>query len=453
MIPQKCANTSFNPGSMIRRFLNTSIFTYSALLLFCYSFPGCSRTGEPVAGKTIETTNGFSATVMLSGGAPARNAEVLLIDAKNWLRNISSGTSSVLDSVTTDDRGQFIITDKPDYPCNLIIETESEGSMISDVSKDLLLSGYRDTIVLDSLVTYEGVVRLPSTGTRLVWLAGTVYRNRADASDGGFILAKVPRHEHTVLLERETEDGPSLFFAGKTDLSRGPLAHPDTLVSDTGTILTLEDFEDKDNRCRLGPLLGGGWWDVYSDEYTGGSSILLQPENAAPDRFAQAIRDGGPGRERALQVLYTPGGAGIEKAYPYVFAGLNLGSEHYNLSGLDTLSFLARGNGQIVVELVQTSGSAFKAVAATSFTLTADWQEFYITPADLAVETVWFEESSEILHGELLGQGLPLYVKRPESWEELEGMVSAVHFNGTAGNEFWLDDIRIRHVTLGDLIN
>jgi hypothetical protein len=422
---------------------------------------GClfSAKEERCAGGTIETTNGckvavvITARVMLPNGTPASGLPVYLLDEKDWLAKIRDGASIALDSVRTDTAGKFkFVVFDTTRSMGLLVNTETHGALIRSVRQVILDSLYGGDIGLQPLVTYEGVVETPPPGQLKVLLAGTPYSGDVDTA-GIFRVPNVPPEKYSVIVSIAKPD-LTVEVAVAKDVQIDATTPPDTLFPDTSKVLMLEDFEDLDNRSKVGPLFGGGWWDMLSDEYLGGNSRLIQPVNPAPANFSAAIRDGGGERTRSLQVRYQPGTRpGVGRTFSYVFAGLNIGSSVYNLSQVQRLTFFARGSGDLVVEFVQQPpGTDVHVVASARMALDSAWQEFTLAPADLGVEVFQFPENPASRHADFLAAKLPLYVQPPTTWQEMGGKAQAIRFLGTGGTEFWLDHVRIHGVDLGDLV-
>lgn len=430
-------------------------FLTSAVLL-----PGCLfQSDDRVAGGTIETTNGISARVTLPNGSAASNVKVYLLDEQEWLTKVKAGASVYLDSAVTDGNGDFKIKKDTSVHASLVANADDFGILIRHVTPEVIKDGYHGIIGLRRHKSYSGVVVDSNAVPDQVLLAGTPYSSAVD-SDGTFSFPALPPESYPVVVRRKLPDDSTEYtVAGDVDLSKDSVA-ADTLVPDTSKILVLEDFDDGDNRTKLGPILGDGYWIAYSDSFLGGNSQLFQPVNAAPQNFEPAIHDGGGSHPTALQILYKSGDtAGEDQPFSYVFLEANLGGssygayKHYNLSAMDTLSFFAKGNGKAVVELVQNQiGIPLFVTASAEVNLTEAWQEFKITPDQLKITVSQFPFNPADFKQALLDSHLPAYTAKPVSWGETGGMVRTIRFLGTGGSEFWLDLIRLHGTVLNDLV-
>jgi hypothetical protein len=430
----------------------------AALLAACLTgIFGCGP--EPLAGGTIETTNGITARVVLPNGAPASNIKVFLLDEQDWLAKTKAGESIVLDSAETDTSGKFEFEDvDTNRTSSLYADVETYGVLIHDVSQQLVDDQYQGKIGLSKKVSYEGVVKETTFVAEKIFLAGSPFAAEVDAN-GKFIIKDVPQELYSVVILRKLpNESLEYVVSDKVKLDEWNEGKPVTIVPDTAKALLVEDFEDLDNRNLLGPIFGGGWWDA-ADDYPTGNSVLLQPANAAPQNFSKAIKDGGGERIHCLQVLYTPGTRpGPYEAVPFVVLTTNLGSQgvHYNLSGMDSLTLFTGGNGQLEVELVQenpaNSGVALSLLASATFDLDSTWRKISIKPSDLVVTADWFPEDLAAAKAGLEGAKLPAYTKKPETFAEMGGMITQIRFKGKGGKEFWLDHIRIHGITAGDLV-
>jgi hypothetical protein len=434
-----------------------------AVSLACaFSFWGCLFQDDRRAGGTIETTNGVvAARVVLPNGSAASNVKVYLLDEKEWLTKVKSGASIYLDSAETDGEGGFKIKKDTAIHASLVANVQDYGILIRNVTPEMIKTDYAGIIGLRRHKAYRGVVVDSNAVPNQVLLAGTPYVSTVDSATGEFSFQDLPPESYPVVVRRQLpDDSYEYAVAGDVDLSTNDSIPADTLVPDTSKILVLDDFDDSDNRTKLGPILGDGYWIAYDDSILGGNSRLYQPVNAAPQNFEAAVQDGGGTHKTALQVLYKTGDtAGVEKPYSYVFVEVNLGGssggllKHYNLGALDTLSFFAKGNGKVVMELVQNQyGIPLFVTASFTVNLTEAWQEFKITPDQLVISVSNFPANPSDFSQALQDSHLPLYTSKPQTWAETGGMFRTIRFLGTGGSEFWLDLIRLHGITLGDLV-
>jgi hypothetical protein len=127
--------------------------------------------------------------------------------------------------------------------------------------------------------------------------------------------------------------------------------------------------------------------------------------------------------------------------------------KHYNLSGMDSLTFQAAGDGQLIVELIQQNpGDVSLQVVASQTCDLATWASCSISPANLTVHVGWFPSDPKTFRSALLAAGLPAYEEKPKTWGEMGGKITMIRFKAVRGTEFWLDDIRVHGINVGDII-
>jgi hypothetical protein len=439
---------------------------------------GCA---DRVAGGTIETTNGLTARVVLPSGEPAASIKVFLVDEQDWLAKTKANRSIYLDSAETDMSGEFKIdTVDTNRSCALYADAEGYAFFIHGVTRKVLKTAYQGRIGMSKKVSYEGNIQSADPKPRKIFLAGSPFSADVDA-DGHFVIQNIPQEHYSVIILRQLADESPEYVAGdNVKLDEWTEGKHDTIVPPAKPTILVEDFEDMDNRGsqgivnRIGNIIGGtggGGWTAYTDAaYNRGTSSISSPATMTWENWIKAITAGGGDATRSLRVQYKTGLTlpAISDKYfrpedtvPFVVLSTNFGAQnvHYNLSRMDSLTFASGGSGQLVVELVQQnpkSGNSNQSVtlcviASKTFDL-GTWEVFTLKPADLQVRTVWFPDNPDAYRTQLLAAGLPAYDKPPTTWAEMGGMATEIRFKGINGKEFWLDDIRIHGINVGDLI-
>jgi hypothetical protein len=419
------------------------------VLLAATLLPRCGIQSD-IAGNGSETTNGITVAVLKSDLTPAIGATVRLIDAAHWIDKTKNSESVVIESLTTNRRGYCTLPQLPGYRCNLQIDAQNEGQLVSDIGT---APRAVDTIVLQPYGSYDGLVRSQNGQPAAVLVAGSSYIAEVDAADSSFALPQISRGTIPVFVAMQNESSREFLFVKEIEIDSNQQHRTDTLQIDSSRYLMFEDFENPNNHNDLSPMLGGGFWDAHSDSYAGGTALLSQPVDASPTSFPLAIRDGGDGRATCLQILYVPGEHGSERTYSYVNVEADIGRGNYDLTALDSISFWAKGDGAVILELVQRSTAVhWYVTAADSIVLTDTWQKFTVSCSDLKVSVLFGDSLTEDVRGQLVSEGLPAYASRPTSWTEMGAIASRISFICTGGSEVWLDNIRLFGLTVEDLM-
>jgi hypothetical protein len=449
------------PSARGTRILAAALATAGFALL-----AGCGDLlGGPRAGTTIETTNGLTARVVLPTGSPATRIKVYLIDEQDWLAKTKADQSIYIDDAETDDEGTFKFKnfDSTRTSC-LYADVEGYGFLIHAVTRKMLRDEFKNQIGMSRKVSYQGNIRDDVNKPQRIFLAGSPFSAAVD-STGKFVLNNVPPQKYSVVILRKRPDATLEYVvADNVKLDQAQEGRPDTLVTEPQKSILLENFEDQDIFSHISSILPEGMWVDNTDREYGGRSILTQPANLAPSNWIQALEQG-EANNQALHVEYTLGQAPTMPLYKdsrpgtddaFVSMSLNIGHQgtHYNLGGMDSLTFRAAGNGQLVVDLVQQNPGdvALQVVASKTFDL-GTWSSFHLLPndSDLTVHIGWFPSDPKSFKDEFEKAGLPAYEAAPTKWSEMGGMITYIRFRGTRGDNFWLDDIRIHGISVDSL--
>jgi hypothetical protein len=135
----------------------------------------------------------------------------------------------------------------------------------------------------------------------------------------------------------------------------------------------VDDFEGNQSRTRLGSLIGGGWWYV-----------------AAQGTDSQTVRDIGSMRDssdaHAGKASLHANFVFASKSSGYGLVGFHFGlteADPVDLSGLDSLVFWAKGQGDVRVEFVADTGGG---VASHALVVQPDstWRRFAVAASALS---------------------------------------------------------------------
>jgi hypothetical protein len=396
----------------------------------------------------VETTNG---QVVFSDGTPAKSAVVKLIDNTNWLSKISQDSSVILAQFTTDNNGRFEITSLPGKDYNIVISSLSEGLVEYNVNKANPQDLIKDPFILKTLKKY--VVSARDVSVSKIFFAGTDIEALPDETNQLFTLL-APSEEYE-LIGKLADQKPSFTMIKSVNMITYLSGTIDSSITETAKYVRLFDnFEDQDNRTRLGLLFGNGWWKLYDDQNVGGTSRLVTPSNASPSEFVQALNSDNGYMGNYLQIQYSGGTAGSLEPYSYITLESDIGVTHYNIERLDSLEFYAKGNGSVIIELVQYIPEISMTVLAVSekLPLTSDWKVYHISRTDFIITARNFPANITSYHSVLKANHIPLYQSAPEKWYDTKGSFKTIRFKFTGGTSVSIDEIKLLGLTLEDFI-
>lgn len=335
----------------------------------------CSSDADRVGGGSGTEAGETYGYVRRADGSPLSHHPV---EARYQVRPLAA--ARVLDTLWTDSAGRFEIVG----PAGIYRFLSIEDSLIA------LSSPVR--MVVDSTITagamrlspardIQGVVRSTSgTFPSRLELEGTDFPC-AWTSEG----ATVRTFSCTGLA-----DGSYQLIGGRSWLGHFQLGQdsswsiPDTFQYEPG-VVHLETWPEvglgssEARRHDLWSLTGSGGWIVVTD----GVSSMSPSQTADIER--SIFRDTTADRNY-LKVSYS-----LNTAYdhPWVQLNVRIGAEFYDLSTLDSVCFVHRGDSKVVVQLSRQSASPAVVASAPSVDSKADW-----TRSCLALEE-WTESGPD----------------------------------------------------------
>lgn len=358
-----------------------------------------------------ETENGVAVRVRDESGKPVARAKVTWVHMGDWMQARLQGGAPHLESAWTDQNGHL---------------------QIDNVSGSLVLSVEHDSLVASTLVskgaeTAECVLAKPShvlgrlTGERALpeslYLAGTRHASAVGA-DGFFQFDTVAQGAYGLV----GFDRQGVRLVSRTDVSEQNVDIRNSYTWNVGDSILLEDFEDKAPANRFHALSGAGWWYTYSDP-----GSWFEPAKIA-DAWVQGDSAWQGGRSLRMKMLVQ--GAPDEK---YALCGFDLeNSARYDstspavlhdLTALDSVSFWARGQGAMKLQLVSAI-SVLTSVSA-EFVLTETWTRHVV--------------AVQAFDG--------------ERWSLLAGRITAVNFLAQESADLWLDQVYLHGVVETDLFD
>jgi hypothetical protein len=415
----------------------------AAVLMFLVV--SCSQDPEKVTGGGSEIPNEVAGAVISLDQGPAEGARVLLVSGAFNPDSISTASfgmsNSIVDTAYADDAGSFAFTgvEEGDY----YIEVLAKGGGGIDVSNPFTVTDdpdaeydignlrlTRPAVLRGRLYSGESVKDLLLTGTH----------SRAEvANDGTFFFPALWRGMYRLTAAYADNDRKLLLPPFVVTMGAGDTATLDSLVLDRD-VITLFNFEDDDPRNLLRGIAfsedktGVGNWYVSRDTELGGGSEVLP--DGFPAAYSDALESAGAYQGRSLHVRFNMGPYftdrnGVNHA-PYASIGLELGDRHYDFTGMEQLTFYARGSGSVRVQFISDIPAGSGGHMEYEFTLSPAWNKVTVTPGDIRFVLSTVQVSDEW------------------SWDEVKSRINIISFLTQEDTDLWLDDIRFVGLTYDD---
>lgn len=401
---------------------------------------GCDSS--QAKGPGSETTNGIVATV-ISDGMVASYAGVTLHKA-DFISNDTTGTV-VVPNYETDSLGGFTLEDLDTgkYRLSIALGGKLHSEEISYSGNTLDLG----EITLEAPGTVSGTFADGNAETLASWIGvyGLDILVRTD-SEGNFTLSGLPAGElkifalsedrksvvadtnltvktsktcswiHTDLADRSSSSAEDPGSSSSPEESKSSSSAESSSSSELSSSsskefvsMVFEDFEDSvsfaaknwyfsaDTAAQINyPTLLSNYWDAVVDN---------------SDRNGHVFSG---------YFSTEPGG--------YVIFGTRISTEGIDMSDLDSVTFYAKGSGNLRFALERwesTSSDNLKAWTK-DLPLTSSWTRFSVSPTDF-----------QLPEDDTLSTG----------WESVKKTVTRVHFFATSGQEISLDDITVYGLT------
>ncbi|HUI90989.1 MAG TPA: hypothetical protein VLX68_01970 [Chitinivibrionales bacterium] len=331
---------------------------------------GC--TANVAGGTDYPNTRTVAGVVHSSADIPVPGAKVKIIDDANWLSDVVTGKSVVLDSATCDKSGVFSIKPPASGAWNIQIDSKDEGLLARKFNEQY--DSAKDTTYkfnLKSYATLSGTVQ-PDAGTaQLLLLSGSGYQAPVNA-DKSFSFAAA-EGAYAMISGTETGGGQQRCLAASVQMNAGASVTGQTIVAPVNRIL-VDDFTVGGFVTNLGRLIGGGWWYDVNDSASGSQSTISLGVVSGAEAYAG----------QSLHAVYA---LDPQSADPWALMGFFLGkdSTNYDLSSLTSLSFMARGTGTVEIRFYSRmmdsiNGNTFQQFAYV-LPLPAAWTKV-IVPVD-----------------------------------------------------------------------
>lgn len=358
----------------------------SAILVFGLAtcIAGCSD-GEKTAGggsSGTEAGNAITARIML-GSAPAAMAKVKLIDQESLDFEPSNNSYSAY----TDNDGNVTFRQvvKGKYTLEAALNNEAlQTSFTVDSTSSTMDLG---TNTLQKTSTISGFLTDASTG-KLSNANGVMKVRGLDHEtqvvNGQFTLNSMPAGPASLVYipaANETTD----TICGYTEGVPGETVAPPSFANEKESIL-FEDFEDRNKQHRLGPVYtpNGGWWFLSSS----GNAVI----SYADETFKEL--------ELPLETVEEDTRIHFTIEFPennpnwqaWANLGVQIGDKGpngeiitYDISSIDSITFDAAGNGNVILQFIDESRPGDnQAVGQAQISLNKDIVHYAFRPADIS---------------------------------------------------------------------
>jgi len=397
-------------------------FVLRVLSLFVLVLIGC--TNNDVAGGSSGHENVIQVSVHDASGEPVA-ARVYIVSSADWNDRIAAGEPVVLDSLDTENGVVFLSREWLKSNQHLFARTFDRSEVFW---------GRTSGLVMDSLIRTGNGKHVSWSSAELagqqVGIKGTPLLSMADSS-GNLFLQDVPRDLMTlgVVGPDRVWNSIAMVDAKQEQTKFFPVEnHEGVLVSDFDKGLSVSDFY---------AWTGGGWWWAVDDRREGGNSRVLPAGVYAS--ITNAVDSAGAWDSLSLHVTVQR-----DPDFPrnYAVVGFDLGKGvesgdtigvFKDLSALTAIEFMAKGNGELRVEVSCTDEPFVlqELPLAWSHQLSATWEKVTVLPESLQS---YAEDAS---------RGL--------SWENSAKNCAYIGFSAADTAEFWLDDVYLRGIELRDL--
>jgi len=398
----------------------TSILQALAVCASLLAFVACSNSND-LAGGGIETTNGGVALLgklERMDGSPAVGARIVA-------RDLNASQDSVVGK--TDAQGKYkLALPKPGHWTLAGFDGAGLQSMQNIVASTSNSTLQVPTGILYPFATLEiqllcgaspcaGHVEFPGLGRNI------------DLPETGHRISGLPRSP--LQIKAVSSDG-QWSFDGKVTPSLDSAAIVLTLGQGTSIRMASFDVNSANHEATLLPADEGRW---FIEPDTGTDLTQLSPQ-CLLDAAGLCFTEQGAWAGKSLFAQFTAPTPGHT-----LRIGMNLRAgatapdstrRWVDLSRLDSLSFYARGSGQVRMVLVTASrqGDILQREYGFTFGLSSNWTYLRLSPGTLDISDV-----------------------TAPSWPSASTQVAAIVFIIPQDTEFWIDDLSLHGISFSDL--
>ncbi len=317
-------------------------------LLALWCFIGCTSDVAGGGPSGTEAGNAITASVTMKDNSVAALARV-------YVKSASSLVSTERE-FQTDSMGQLRVTNLEDGAYVVEIATKDEGLQFK-VNLSNGESYEKGELRLSSYAKLRGNVDV-SEGNGVVYSQGTRYKAAVDAN-GNFYFDALPAGPHTLIYTKEQN-----IYASYVQVYEENQEYAPPFVIETERLL-LDDFEDMNTEHRFSPYLGGetAWWFLSThDSVKTTFNSLFHGDTVSPLE--------GDGVNQYIH-FSTRFPENLEDDYPWGLFGMQIGDsgKTYDLTGLDSIVFKAKGVGTIYLQLLPVNENCAEVSKAEAITL------------------------------------------------------------------------------------
>lgn len=307
---------------------------------------GCSDDRH-AGGTEAEST--IAMNVVTPDGNPAAFAHVRILPAAYMADGLDSAEWNV-----ADEKGevQLDVKDSGDYVIEARLVTDSVAlGLVTDVTVEGSEFVQLSTDTLGALSTIRGTVPV-GEGPSVIRIPG-LERYIVPDSAGNFTVDSLPPGEFKVIVESRSNRGTVSVTASSGDSLKSI-----TLGAARG--FAVENFESFTGQSATGAILGDGWW--YTLDASGKNIMPLWDESLT----------------RAYSGSAGCASGGCARTTERLGFLLGLWMTDYELPGLDTVYFSARGSGKLRIALARGEFGTNEAGLETTISLEKHWKGYAI---------------------------------------------------------------------------
>lgn len=387
---------------------------------------GCSLTDDRVAGTAgSETVNTYTLIIVDSQKQPIHGASVRLIENDMWLKNVCDKKD--VSSYKTLSGSDGIVK----IPCDTVSGDLNLNLLVDSGNRSAFLPFYRflersseiqDTIVLKKSAQLSGTLTVNGAIPDNILLTGTDYVTIVKKSAERFNFAAVAPGTYKIMAAASDTHKVSYVGAREVELLEGDNYQMQVATDFTGVLI-----DDFDSELNLMNYLNSGNWYITKD---GNVSVDFPPdrdEDTMYIPFSSAVVSDGAYEGKSVHVGYRAGSG----TYYYLIIGAEISSRDAGFSNIDTISFMAKGNGTLKIRLhCKENNNLPEAIHYVN--LDTAWQRFAVNVDQFTINDP----------------------ENPDAvWVDVKNRMNWIAFHPEAdGTDFWLDNVRMEGVTLGDLI-